>query len=60
MNSKVQDCICYGCIHNAIGISRRIKYQDFSRDDFIKLIDFCYSCYLDIESYLEHSMRTEK
>lgn len=60
MNSKVQDCICGGYIHSAVGISRDTNYKDFSREDFIKLIDFCYSSYLHIESYLDHSKRGEK
>lgn len=60
MKKEIMDCISGGYLHSAIGISRQIEYQDFSREDFIKLIDFCYSCFLQSERDLEYEMRDKK
>lgn len=53
MDLRIQDAINDGYIHSAIGLSRDTDYKDFSRDDFIKLINFCYERFLHFESFPE-------
>lgn len=55
MKNSIQDCINGGFVHSAVGIARDSKYEGFSKQDYIKLIDFLYERYLHNDPFLEDS-----
>lgn len=59
MDYRIKEAIDEGYVNTAVGIALETNFEDFSRNDYIKLIKFCYECYLHVEDCLD-DLRSEK